>query len=176
MEPNQANANQEKAVVEPVIAVRNRHVVAFLVALWCFAIDIFTKTLARANLPNQESLPLLPSFIRLTHVTNTGAAFSLGQGNAQAVTFIATLVFLLLLIWAVRRYRTGNNAFLEEIGVAIVLGAALGNLIDRYIYGKVTDFLEFEFIHFPVFNLADVLIDVGIGLVLIAMFRKSTGR
>ena len=176
MEPNQANANQQKAVGKPVVTVCSRHLVAVLVAACCFALDFFTKTLARANLPSHESLPLFPSIIRLTHVTNTGAAFSLGHGNGPIVTFVSTLVFLTLFVWSVKRYWAGKNSFLEEIGVAIVLGSALGNLIDRYLYGRVTDFLEFEFMRFPVFNVADILIDVGLVLILIAMFKKGSSE
>jgi len=56
--------------------------------------------------------------------------------------------------------------------MAMVIGAALGNLVDRYIYGRVTDFLEFEFVSFPVFNVADVLIDIGLVLAIISMMRR----
>jgi signal peptidase II len=173
VEPNQANANQEKLVVESGTTLRKRHLAAVFVAFACFALDIAAKYLARLYLPQNVSLPFLPSFLRLTLVTNTGAAFSLGQGNAQAVAIISTGVFLLLLVWSIRRYQSGNYPFLEEIGMAMVLGSALGNLVDRYAYGRVTDFLEFELIQFPVFNVADVLIDVGIGLVLLAMYKRG---
>jgi len=123
-------------------------------------------------LPENESRQFLASFLRLTRVTNTGAAFSLGQGYAQTVTFISTVVFLILFFWSIRRYRSSTHSLLEELGMAMVIGAALGNLVDRYIYGRVTDFLEFEFVSFPVFNVADVLIDIGLVLAIISMMRR----
>lgn len=173
MEPDNAKASQNNACAENVLASPRRHVVALLLAFCCFAIDIATKTWARSCLPERESVAFLPPFLKFTLVTNTGAAFSLGQDNGQAVAIISTLVFLVLFIWSIARYKSNNAPLLEELGMALVLGSAFGNLIDRYLYGRVTDFLEFDFIKFPVFNMADVLIDVGIGLVLITLFRKG---
>jgi signal peptidase II len=173
VEPEQANPKRERAVAQSIVSGSYRHAVAAVVALTCFSLDLITKTLARLYLPESESLPLLPCILRLTRVTNTGAAFSLGQHYAPVVAIVSTFVFLLLLAWSIRRYGKGGTPLLEEVGMAMVLGSAFGNLIDRYFFGRVTDFLEFQFIRFPVFNVADVLIDVGIGLALIASLKKG---
>lgn len=172
MESNQANAKREKPVVNSIAAVWGRHLLAVLVALACLSTDSITKAWARSCLPENESVPFLPQFLRLTLVTNTGAAFSLGHSNGQAVAIVSTIVFFVLLAWSIKRYKISDRPLLEEIGMAMVLGSAFGNLLDRYLFGHVTDFLEFQFIRFPVFNVADVLIDVGIGLALIAMMRN----
>ena len=62
---------------------------------------------------------------------------------------------------------------LERIGLGFLFGGACGNLLDRFTIGKVTDFLDFTFINFPVFNMADVFIDIGIGLIIISMMREN---
>ncbi|PWT97405.1 MAG: signal peptidase II [Candidatus Melainabacteria bacterium] len=175
MEPNQANAKLEKTVAHPIIAGWGRHWLAVLVAFTCLSVDLFTKAWARSYLPENESLPFLPPLLKLTRVTNSGAAFSLGHGNGQAVALISSLVFVGLLAWSIKRYRSEDRPLLEEIGIAMVLGSAFGNLLERYYFGRVTDFLEFQFIHFPIFNVADLLIDVGIGLILITMLSKKDG-
>jgi signal peptidase II len=173
VEHNQLNPSSSTNPVANLPAtVLSRHLIAILVALLCFVLDMASKTWARASLSPQVSQWLLPPLLKLTLTTNCGAAFSLGEDHAQVVIIFSTAVFALLLIWSCRRYRSITHPFLEELGMAIILGAALGNLVDRYTYGRVTDFLEFASINFPVFNLADVLIDVGVGLVLIAMLRK----
>jgi signal peptidase II len=176
VEPDQANAKREKTVVNSIVAGQGRHLLAALVALTCLSIDSFTKAWARAYLPEGESLSFVPPLLKFTRVTNTGAAFSLGHGNGQVVAILSSLVFLGLLAWSIKRYKTREHPLLEEIGFAMVLGSAFGNLLDRYFFGRVTDFLEFQFIRFPVFNVADVLIDVGIGLILISMLRNKDDR
>jgi len=85
---------------------------------------------------------------------------------------IAAAVYVILVIVYWQRYFSSRipRVWLEQLGMSIVLGAALGNLLERLCCGRVTDFFEFTFIHFPVFNGADVLIDVGIGLILISAY------
>jgi len=119
-----------------------------------------------------ESQPFLPPFIKFSLVTNTGAAFSFGSDNGLMVLIIASLVFLLLIFWYHRRLKRGFESRLEQYGLAIVIGAAFGNLLDRYFYGRVTDFLELTFVKFPVFNFADVMIDVGIALIIFSSLRQ----
>jgi signal peptidase II len=132
------------------------------------AIDIASKTWARQALLVGQVKPFFPPLIRFSLVTNTGAAFSVGSDNGPIVLIIATGVFLLLLFWYHKKMKRGFESRLEQYGLAIVIGAALGNLLDRYLYHRVTDFLEFTFINFPVFNFADIMIDVGIVLIILS--------
>jgi signal peptidase II len=136
------------------------------------ALDLVSKNWARHALVVGDSQPFLPSLIRFSLVTNTGAAFSVGSGNGLVVLIMATVVFLLLIYWYLRRLKRGFESRLEQYGLAIVIGAAFGNLLDRYLYGCVTDFLEFTFIKFPVFNFADIMIDVGIGLIILSTLKQ----
>ena len=148
------------------------HLSAALVALLCFALDAATKFWARCALAPGEVRPFIPHFLSLFLVENSGCAFSLGRNNAQTVTLVSTAIFLLLLFWSIHRYQSNVHSFIEELSMAMVLGSALGNLVDRYVYGKVTDFLNFEFVSFPVFNVADILIDVGIAILLVVTLRN----
>jgi signal peptidase II len=175
VEPTSAKPHNESSVAKPFVSALPRHLLALIVAILCFLADVTTKLWASLSLPLNQSKPFLPPFLQLTLVTNTGAAFSLGEHNAQLVLIVSTMVFCLLVLGSLRRYQHNRHPLLEELGMAIVLGSALGNLADRYLHGGVTDFLEFTFVSFPVFNVADVLIDVGIGLIIISTFSKKRG-
>ncbi|MBZ0186402.1 MAG: signal peptidase II, partial [Candidatus Obscuribacterales bacterium] len=83
---------------------------------------------------------------------------------------LATVLTMAIFSWSIKRqFEIPAPHVLESIGLGCITGGAIGNLIDRYTQGKVTDFLDFAFINFPVFNVADVLIDTGIALVIIAI-------
>lgn len=109
------------------------------------------------------------SFFNLFYARNTGAAFSfLGQaGGWQRWLFVAlaTVASLLLARWL---WKLESGRRLEAAGVALLLGGALGNLIDRAVYGYVIDFFDFHWgdAHFAVFNVADVAINIGVALLL----------
>ena len=107
--------------------------------------------------------------------TNTGAAFSLGAGNGYLMTSLATLVTLFLVAWMLRR-EAELVSNLERTGLGLLFGGACGNLFDRFTQGRVTDFLDFTFMDFPIFNTADMFIDVGIALILLSMLleRKAS--
>jgi signal peptidase II len=148
-----------------------------IVASLCFFLDYASKEWARANLPNYGSSQFVPHFLQLTLVNNTGAAFNLGSGHGLLMTLIATAVTILLVVWVLKEEQgQGRPSLLMSLGAGFLIGGACGNLVDRFARGRVTDFLEFTFVSFPVFNVADICIDVGIGLIIIfAMIGKSAG-
>lgn len=137
--------------------------------------DLASKTYLRACLKPGLSQVLIPGIINLNLVTNTGFAFSIGQGHQLLTKIIAGTIFAILVTVYIRRYWRDAllHPWLEQLGMSIVIGSALGNLLERFCYGKVTDFFEFAFINFPVFNLADALIDVGIVLVLLSIYSEK---
>jgi signal peptidase II len=117
-----------------------------------------------------DSFPLIPGIFHITYVTNTGAAFSIFKDGGGWLRWLslAVSIGLMLLAWfgpTLSRW--------EQAGYGFILGGALGNGIDRFIAGMVVDFLDFRLIQFPVFNFADVFINVGIVCLLIASFQKS---
>jgi signal peptidase II len=143
-------------------------------AIFAFSLDRLSKAWVLAHLQVVVVRPLLDGFIQLHLTQNTGAAFSLGRDNGQLMTAVATIVTLFLIGWSIWRNKLYPNKMpLEKIGTGLLLGGALGNLFDRYSQGQVTDFLQFTFFDFPIFNIADALIDVGIGLIFIDLFRSG---
>ena len=100
---------------------------------------------------------LIPGLIRLTGTRNTGAAFSLFSDSAWVLPLVTALLTLAVLIYIIKTRPKG----LMEAALAVLLGGAAGNLIDRLSLGYVIDFIELSFIRFPIFNLADIAIVSG---------------
>ncbi|ASC69728.1 Lipoprotein signal peptidase [Halomicronema hongdechloris C2206] len=120
-----------------------------------------------------DSLPLWPGVFHFTYVTNTGAAFSLFADNGDWLRWLSLLVSLGLIVlgWRV----TLANRW-EQAGYGLILSGALGNGIDRMVAGEVVDFLDFRLIGFPIFNVADVCINLGIACLLIAALKHPNGN
>jgi len=145
------------------------HWLSFLViAAVVVALDQFTKRYVDANLPLQESWPRESWPFRFLHVKNTGAAFSILQNQTLFLTIMSLfgLGAILLYFW----FRPSDHPLLRW-ALALQLGGAVGNLIDRARYGEVTDFLKIP--HWPVFNLADSAITVGVATVVILLLFTS---
>ena len=146
-----------------------------LVSAAVVALDQLFKAWVRANIPlypsAAEQIPLIPGVIHLSHIRNAGVAFGLLQGGRWA--FLALLaVFCALVIWAIAKGKL-TAPWEKWLGVLAMAGA-LGNGIDRALYGYVVDMLEVEFISFPVFNLADCVINVSCVLfMLMTLFKKE---
>ena len=118
------------------------------------------------------SQPFIPKLLNFNLTSNTGAAFSIGKDSSMVMTALASVVTVVLLLWYISREKEEIKPdTLERTGIGFIFGGALGNLLDRFMKGSVTDFLDFAFMTFPVFNVADAMIDVGIGLILISMIR-----
>jgi len=131
------------------------------VALGTLAIDQVSKALVRASLVPGESTTLVPGVLNLTFVNNVGAAFGLFPGRQPV--FMATSLLVLFVIAAYWR-RAHPREWPVVLALGLVCAGALGNLIDRAILGRVTDFFEFGFVQFPVFNVADMAILAGVGV------------
>lgn len=143
----------------------------FLALALALGADRLSKAWVLAHLAPGLRTPFLEGFLNFYLVTNTGAAFSLGNQNGDLMKGVAMLVTLGLASWStVRLLKAQRSLPLERLGVGLVLGGSAGNLYDRFTQGCVTDFLEFAFVQFPIFNVADALIDVGVGLILIEAF------
>jgi signal peptidase II len=155
--------------------VSARGLLILLVMAICVTADQTSKSWVLANLEKGLSQPFIPGFIQLTLTSNPGAAFSIGSQNGQIMGLVATVLTLLISGWIVKRVvADAPLPVVEQIGMGCLIGGAIGNLIDRYTRGLVTDFLEFTFVSFPVFNVADALIDVGIVCLFIAMYFYKT--
>lgn len=155
-------------------SAKQRWVITLAVALATTAVDFSTKVWARGCLPEGVRQPFIPGFLQFVLTTNTGGAFGIGKGSKEFMTLLAVSVCMAILYWIHHRERRGDPpAPLESVGLGLILGGAAGNLVDRFMAGRVTDFIEFAFVQFPVFNVADAIIDVGIGLLFIQAFRAQ---
>jgi signal peptidase II len=141
----------------------------WIAAVVSLILDQLTKYLVVQNFKLTESLPLWSGVFHLTYVTNTGAAFSLFSQGGSWLRWLSLVVSLGLM--ALAWFGPPLITF-EQLGYGFILGGALGNGIDRFAAGYVVDFLDFQLIKFPIFNLADVFINVGIVCLLIASFRQ----
>lgn len=142
--------------------------------------DRASKDWALSSLELHRETHWLHPFLDFYLVKNSGAAFSMGKDNSQLVLVVAVATTVCLIVWSFYRLytqtRAGQNAPLERIGAGLIAGSSLGNLVDRFTQGRVTDFLQFGFFDFPVFNLADALIDVGIVLLFIQMLLLERAK
>jgi len=136
--------------------------IAFLILL----ADQTLKFLVHKNMFLGQSLPLLGSFVKLTYVRNTGAAFSLFVGFSPYLLVVGIILSLIVIFL---HYRIPNKDYAGQIGLALVLGGSLGNLWDRIFRGYVIDYIDLTF--WPVFNLADIMINLG----AIIIFFKFLG-
>ena len=136
-------------------------------------VDQLTKFLVRLEIPLHDSVPVIPGLLNLVHVRNTGAAF----GFLNAVDFpykapvVALAAALALMGIAVYAARLSSHERLARIGLALILGGAVGNLIDRLTLGSVVDFVDVVLggWHFWAFNVADAAITVGVTAMLADM-------
>lgn len=132
------------------------------------AADQLTKALVRAHIPLGEEIPLIPELLRLTHVQNTGAAFSM-LGGGRWFFLALMLVFFVVVGVLIRKKLLTKPA--ELWALAAIGGGALGNAFDRLLFGSVTDMIEPLFVKFAVFNVADCFITCGaIFLVVYVLF------
>jgi len=131
--------------------------------------------LIRHTIPFGESTPLIQGVLHFTHVKNSGAAFGVLQ-NQRVVFLVASIVVIIAILYYYWQDRSENKLINGSLG--LVLGGAIGNLVDRVFLGKVTDFIDFRV--WPVFNLADSAIVIGailLGIILTRdAFKKSEVR
>ena len=147
-----------------------------LIALVVFTLDQVTKAVVEANIALYDARSVIPGLFRLTHVKNRGAAFGIfadspSEGRIAALIFLSVLALsvVVTLLW-----RNQPDARRMGLGLALILGGAVGNLFDRLVQGSVVDFLDFYFrsYHWPAFNVADSAIVIGAGLLLLDMAFK----
>lgn len=146
------------------------------ISLIVLLLDAWTKWLVSTRIALHESIPLIPDLMQLVHVRNTGAAFGIGaNSDSRMVPLLLNVgaigVFCIVVVYAIR---TAVSDRVLQVGLHLILGGAIGNLLDRFRLGYVVDFLD-VFIrehHWPAFNVADSAICIGIALLFLDMRRK----
>ncbi|HJQ41258.1 MAG TPA: signal peptidase II [Thermoanaerobaculia bacterium] len=139
-------------------------------------LDLWTKWLVVKAIDLHEAVPIIPNFFQLVHVRNTGAAFGIGaNADSRLIPLLlnggAIAVFCVVVVYALRSSVTDR---LLQTGLHLILGGAIGNLLDRFRFGYVVDFLDVYWRnhHWPAFNVADSAICIGIGLLFLDMRKK----
>ncbi len=154
-----------------------RKLVIFLVTVSVFGLDRWSKWLVQTTLGPFDVKPVIPGLLNIVNSQNSGVAFGLFAESAlpyRAALLVAfsigAIAILAILSW--RADRTGRRT---ALGLALILGGALGNVFDRIRMGSVTDFLDVYLgqVHWYTFNVADSAICVGAGLLLLAMWKPS---
>jgi signal peptidase II len=143
----------------------------FTIAGIIIILDQVTKAIVRASIPfGEQWMPLewLAPFFRFVHWQNTGAAFGLFQGGGLVFGILAVVVTAFIIIYYPQ---IPKEEKLMRVAISMQLGGAIGNLIDRIQFGPVTDFISVG--SFPVFNIADSSITVGVGLLILALWLSE---
>ncbi len=130
------------------------------------ALDQWTKRLATLHLAGRPSVEVLGDFVRLTFAQNSGVAFSLGAGT-RFPFYLFSIAAAIVILWLLARGRVPRVG--QQVALALILGGALGNLVDRITTGLVVDFIEVGLgrLRWPVFNVADSAVSVGVVLFLL---------
>lgn len=147
-------------------------IIIIIISIILLCIDQISKLLVVNLLTKTDSITIIKNFFYLTYINNDGAAFSILVGKRILLILIAVLVIVMLI-----RYIKKNNIQnkLELVSISLIIGGSLGNLMDRVVRGYVIDFLDFKIFNynFPIFNLADTFIVIGVFLLLLKEIRKE---
>ncbi len=148
-----------------------------LILTLILVLDQGTKFIVDRTIPLHHSIPVIENLFNLTHIRNTGAAFGILAGKRGWVRSSFLLFFSLLamgfIIVLLRRLPEKENTL--TLALSFILGGAMGNLIDRLLYGEVIDFLDFYWsgYHWPAFNAADSFITIGVILTLFRLIQSK---
>lgn len=152
--------------------------VEFWLPLLVVALDQVTKWLVRTRIPMHGSVEVIPDFLDLTHVRNTGAAFGFLNGiDFPGKTIVIAVVAICALIGVSLYAGTlAREQLIARLGMALIIGGAAGNLIDRVFMGSVVDFVDAYWgtFHFWAFNVADSAITVGVVFMILDMIGTGT--
>lgn len=134
-------------------------VVYFLISALLVGLDQWSKYLTVQNISLGETKEFIPGFLSLTHLRNTGAAWSLLEGKMIFFYVITVIVSVVIINLLIKNYK---KSIWYSVGLSFVLAGAIGNFIDRVRLGYVVDMLQTDFMNFPIFNVADSTLVVGV--------------
>jgi len=150
--------------------------VLFLITALVIILDQLTKQLITRTMEIGDSNPIINNFLYITYHRNSGAAFGILQGQMLLFYVVTTVAVIGILIWLIRLDLKENRIL--AIALALILGGALGNFIDRVMYQAVIDFIQTIWwgYNFPIFNLADSALVCGVILMLIDILILDRNR
>ncbi|WP_025728634.1 signal peptidase II [Atopobacter phocae] len=134
-------------------------------------LDQLFKWWVVSNIPLGSEQDFLGSFMSLLHINNYGAAWGIFHGRQTLLTLVTFFALILLGVFLYSHYKSNR---LEAYAYSFIITGALGNFIDRVRQGYVTDMFHFKWIDFPIFNIADIFITVGVLLLILQLFNKKS--
>jgi len=138
------------------------------ITILVFFCDWLSKFLVQRSLSPGESYTLVDNVLSLTHLRNPGALFGLLSGEAPLIIFLNfAIIVLITIIWL----KVMRGKWQYEVGLGMILGGTLGNLWDRIGNGVIIDFVDFHL--WPVFNLADVFLCIGVGIIIFGLIKQE---
>jgi signal peptidase II len=158
--------------------VKSKYRLVFLVSSFVLVWDQITKYWVDKTMTLYESIEIVPHFVRITYVRNTGAAFGFLAGDRSTVRmFFFTLVSIVAIgciSYLLKSLRPQQKMLI--VSLSMILGGAAGNLLDRLRVGEVIDFIDLHWYqyHWPAFNVADSAITIGVVLLFLQMLRKGS--
>ena len=147
----------------------------YITAVVAMILDQISKWAILAKFEDFERVNIIPHFFDLTLVYNTGAAFSFLANHSGWQKYFFIVLAFVISGWLANGVRKGEFGKLGNFAAAMIIGGALGNVIDRFIHGKVVDFLLFYWQnhYYPAFNVADSFICVGVALLIIDGLKQG---
>jgi len=141
------------------------------------AVDQATKAMVKEALPYQDSVTIIPGLVDFTHVLNSGAAFGILNGVDFPFKTVLIAVIAMAALVGVGLYAASisHHQLIARVGLALIIGGAAGNLIDRVLFGSVVDFVDvyWRSHHFWAFNVADSAISVGVTILILDMLAVT---
>lgn len=138
-----------------------------LIILFVIILDYGSKVYIQQNMLEGMSIPIIENIFHITFIFNRGAAFGILE-NQKWIFIVAAIILLILFVKSYKKITM--QPFMFQLGIALTVGGAIGNLIDRVTKGKVVDFFDFRI--WPIFNIADIAITVGAGCILWILLIK----
>ncbi len=138
-----------------------------LLSIVIIILDQVTKAWVVSSIGLTESIKIIPGILDFVYVKNTGAAFSILAQREYGIIILSavSIIFCAAVIWYILKKKPTSKLLL--LSLSLMVGGAAGNVLDRIARGFVVDFIEVQFINFPVFNVADIAITVGAVLIII---------
>lgn len=139
----------------------NKNILFFIIASIVIFADQLSKFIVRHKLPIGKEIPIINQVVSITHIRNSGAAFGLFQ-NGRIIFIIVGAISIFIMLYFINFF---TSSIFLAISSGLLFGGIIGNLLDRIFLGYVTDFIYFR--HWPVFNIADSCVDIGLFLIAI---------
>lgn len=141
------------------------------VVIVSLVLDQLTKQLIVSKLNLHQSVPVIGTFFKITYTRNTGGAFSILKNHPGFLTWLSVILCVISLLFIIKIIRSG---LFYQMGIGLVIGGTLGNLVDRLRFGYVIDFIDFSF--WATFNVADIAITLGSFLLIYTVFKDESGK